>query len=143
MFRDVVGNEVTLKRAANLPGYEIKLSTSVVIESAVNNPFFKGVNILQLPKKIKGFRDNSDLNDLLAPKILETGIFLSIADDECAFFVAERSLVSNRKLMNVKEIFGNKEQINPMFINFGLKNIKLSAGTVIGTVVIIKTNLKF
>ena len=45
--------EISLKRAENLPGYEVTLAEDTVIDSAVNNPFFKGINVLQLPKKLK------------------------------------------------------------------------------------------
>lgn len=53
-FLNKQGQEISLKRAENLPGYEVTLAEDTVIDSAVNNPFFKGINILQLPKKDEG-----------------------------------------------------------------------------------------
>ena len=59
-FLNEKGQEITLKQSVNLPGYEVVLAEDTIIESAVNNPFFKGINVLQLPKKLKGFRENED-----------------------------------------------------------------------------------
>lgn len=85
-FLNEEGREITLKRAENLPGYEVTLSEDVVIESAVDNPFFKGINILQLPKKLKGFRKNSDLKNLLKPQTLTTNIRMDSADNKLGIF---------------------------------------------------------
>lgn len=92
-FLDEQGNEATLKRSKKLPGYEVTLSEDVVIDSPVNNPFFKGINILQLPKKLKGFRDNADLQNLFIPQTLNTGIKLELDDDEIVFFEPNNSFI--------------------------------------------------
>lgn len=135
-FLNEAGQEITLKRSTTLPGYEVTLAEDTVIDSAVNNPFFKGINILQLPKKLKGFRDNPDLKTLLEPKALHTGIKLELADDEFALFEPNLDLVTNKRLQNVNRIFGNSQEIVPQFVNFGLKKLKLSKATVIGVILI-------
>lgn len=134
-FLNEQGQEVTLNRAENLPGFEVILSENAVMESAVNNPFFKGINIIQLPKKLKGFRDNSDLNNLLDPKKVRTGIKLELGDNELAIFSPNIKL-TNKKLKNINYVFGNGEMIEPSFINFGLKNVVLEKGTNIGFLII-------
>lgn len=137
-FLNEQGQEITLKRAENLPGYEVMLSEDVVIDSAVNNPFFKGINVLQLPKKLKGFRDNPDLQEILKPKAFNTGIKLNLTDKEYAFFEPNVDLSKNKKIVLVNRLFGNNAAIEPLFINFGLKKIKIRRNTVIGTIVVSK-----
>lgn len=140
-FLDETGQEITLKRSTTLPGYEVTLAEDTVIDSAVNNPFFKGINILQLPKKLKGFRDNPDLKTLLEPKALNTGVQLDLNDDESVFFEPSDNLIVNKRLILVNRIFGNGKVISPMFINLGLKKVKLDANLVIGTIFIQKNNI--
>ncbi|MDF8367411.1 hypothetical protein G9406_07430 [Weissella paramesenteroides] len=141
-FLNEQGQEISLKRAENLPGYEVTLSEDVVIDSAVNNPFFKGINILQLPKKLKGFRENSDLKTLFAPQVLNVGLKIILDKDECAIFEPAEELVINQRLILVNRIFGTNQIVQPMFINFGLRNVKLSSKTVIGTILIQKNNIE-
>jgi len=138
-FLNEQGQAVILKRATTLPGYEITLAAETTIESSVNNPFFKGLNILQLPKKLKGFRDNADLKMLLQPQALNAGIKLELADNEYAVFEPNKDLVTNKHLTLVHRAFGNGEMVQPLFINFGVKNAKLPAGTVIGTLMVLET----
>lgn len=139
-FTDGNGQAISLKRSAVLPGYEVTLAEDTVIDSAVNNPFFKGINILQLPKKLKGFRDNSDLKTLLEPKTLHTDIKLELLDDEFALFEPKLDLLNNKRLQNVNCIFGNGQEIEPQFINFGLKKVVLKKSMVLGNVIILKEN---
>ena len=136
-FLNEQGQEISLKRAENLPGYEVTLAEDTVIDSAVNNPFFKGINVLQLPKKLKGFRDNPDLQKLLEPQQFSTGIKLDLSANEVAIFEPNEELVQNKKLLLVNRLFGCKERIEPLFVNFGLKKVKLQRNMVIGTVVVI------
>lgn len=139
-FLNEQGQEISLKRAENLPGYEVTLSEDVVIDSAVNNPFFKGINILQLPKKLKGFRSNSDLKDLLKPQKLSTGIKLRLDDEEFVVFEPCMELAISKRLLLVNRIFRDNEVIKPLFVNFGLKKIHLRKGTALGTVLIQRAN---
>lgn len=134
-FLNEQGQNITLKRSEKLPGYEIMVADNVTINSPVNNPFFKGINILQLPKKLKGFRDNPDLQKLLEPKIVNTDIKLDLADNQFAIFEADKNL-TNKKLQSINSIFGNNMTVAPMFVNFGFKNINLKKGDVIGTIII-------
>ncbi|WP_165314560.1 hypothetical protein [Weissella sagaensis] len=136
-FTNENGQEISLKRSATLPGYEVTLAEDTVIDSAVNNPFFKGINILQLPKKLKGFRDNPDLKTLLEPQTLHTGIKLELADDEFALFEPNLDLVTTKRLQSVNRIFGNGQEIMPQFVNFGLNKVKMTEETKIGTVMIL------
>lgn len=137
-FLNEAGQEITLKRSMTLPGYEVTLAEDTVIDSAVNNPFFKGLNILQLPKKLKGFRDNPDLKTLLAPKAFSSNLKLDVKKDEFAIFVPSNGLVVNNRLILTTNIFGANDAIRPEFINLGLKKVKINAGTVIGTLVVQK-----
>lgn len=136
-FLNEQGQEISLKRAENLPGYEVTLAEDTVIDSAVNNPFFKGINVLQLPKKLKGFRENNDLQTLLEPKKLNANITLIMDDDHVVLFEPDLYLVTEKRLQVVNRIFGNGQKIEPRFINFGLKNVKLKKGTILGNIFII------
>lgn len=137
-FLNEQGKEITLKRAENLPGFLVTVPEQIVIDSPVNNPFFKGINVLQLPKKLKGFRDNPDLKMLLSPNKIKTNIFLkSNLNSEIVIFEPDSTLVNDKKLYVENRIFGNNQEIVPLFLNLGLKNVKLSAGTKIGTIYVI------
>lgn len=139
-FTDENGQEISLKRSTTLPGYEVTLAEDTVIDSAVNNPFFKGINILQLPKKLKGFRDNPDLKTLLEPQALHTGIKLELAENEFALFEPNLDLVTNKRLQNVNHAFGNGQEIVPQFVNFGLKKVSLKNKLVLGRLIILQSN---
>ena len=136
-FLNEQGQEITLKRAENLPGYEVTLSEDVVIDSPVNNPFFKGINVLQLPKKLKGFRDNPDLQTLLEPKKINTGIKLMLDNNQFVLFEPDLQLMTERRLQSVNRVFGSEDNVEPKFVNFGLKNVNLKKGTIIGNIFII------
>lgn len=135
-FLNEQGQEISLKRAENLPGYEVTLAEDTVIDSAVNNPFFKGINILQLPKKMKGFRNNKELQTLLKPQGLDTRLILNLSDNEVGFFEPNETLVSEKRLVLVNRMFGNHVRVEPLFINLGLKTVKITAGTVIGVIMV-------
>lgn len=139
-FLNKVGEEITLNKSAILPGYEIVLEEDVVIDSPTNNPFFKKINIVQLSKKIKGFRDDSDLETLFEPQAVDTKITLSLDSNEYTLFEPATSIVKENKLILINRIFGNNEIIKPLFINFGINKVILRKGTVIGTLIISKTN---
>lgn len=134
-FLNKQGQEIKLQRSKVLPGFEVKLSEDTTVDSPVNNPFFKGINFLQLPKKLKGFRNNPDLQALLEPKILNTDIQLELAENQFAVFEPNLDM-TNKKLHNVNHIFGSGMFVRPSFVNFGLKNINLKKGEVIGTIII-------
>lgn len=127
--------EITLKQSEQLPGFEVTLAKDTIIDSPVNNPFFKGVNVLQLPKKLKGFRDNPDLKMLLVPQLVETDVKLDLAENQFALFEPNVEL-TNKKLHNINYVFGNNMLIEPRFVNLGLKKINLKKGQVVGTIII-------
>lgn len=135
-FWDEQGNEVVLKKSKTLPGYEVILSEDVVIDSPVDNPFFKGINILQLPKKMKGFRNNSDLGKILQPQKVNIKIRAKLRNNEFVIFKAEKQIIDSLHLILVDNTFGDGEYIQPMFINFGIKKVVLEAGSIIGTLII-------
>lgn len=139
-FTNENGQEISLKRSAILPGYEVTLAEDTVIDSAVNNPFFKGINILQLPKKLKGFRENPDLKTLLEPQKVATGIKLELDDNEVALFEPSQEMITTNRLQNVNRLFGTDTLAEPMFINFGLKKVILKSGMIIGTILILNIN---
>ncbi|WEA53650.1 SGNH/GDSL hydrolase family protein [Weissella paramesenteroides] len=139
-FLDETGHEITLKHSETLPGYEVTLAEDTVIDSAVNNPFFKGINVLQLPKKLKGFRDNPDLKTLLEPQKVNTGVKVVISDKEFVWFEPILDLATSKKLNLVNHVFGNEAIVQPYFVNMGLKKVTLHKGRVIGTLLAVSTN---
>ena len=138
-FLNEQGQEITLKRAENLPGYEVTLSEDVIIDSAVNNPFFKGINILQLPKKLKGFRENQDLKMLFQPQRLNSGVQLKSDDNVFGVFEPSPVLAMEKRLFLINHNFGNGQMINPEFVNFGLKKVHIKKSSVIGTLIIMES----
>lgn len=95
-FLNKEGEEITLNKSSILPGYELILEKDIVIDSPTNNPFFKKINIVQLSKKIKGFRDDSDLKNLLAPCVIDTEIKLCLDSNEYAIFEPVPALVKEK-----------------------------------------------
>ena len=138
-FLNEQGQEITLKRAENLPGYEVTLAEDITVNSAVNNPFFKGINILQLPKKLKGFRENPDLKKLLEPQKLNSGIRLNFNGNEFGVFEPSSVLAKEKRLLLTSHNFGDGQMVSPEFVNFGLKNVHLKKGSVIGTLIIVES----
>lgn len=139
-FFSEVSQELKIKKAKNIPGFEITLSDDVVIKSQINNPFFKGLkglNILQLPKKMKGFRDNPDLKNFLDPVIVKSGIKVSLEEDQFVVFQPNLEILKSNKLQANNQIFGNNEEIKPLFLNYGFHNVTLKKNTVIGNVIVL------
>lgn len=134
------GEEIVLNKSAILPGYEVTLAEETIIDSFVDNPFFKGINILQISKKLKGFRNNSDLNKLLEPQSLDTGVKVESEETGIIYFEPKETLVTEKKLILVNHVFEERKVISPLFVNFGLKKVKLDAGMVIGTIFNISVN---
>lgn len=141
-FIDNNNAEVKLKKAGNLPGYEISISEDVIIESPLSNPFFqglKGINILQIPKKIKGFRSNSDLQQLLDPIKINTGIKSILQEGEFVLFQPNNEALAMLKLQGSTQIFTTGEDISPLLVNYGMHEAKLKKNTVIGTIIVLHT----
>ena len=62
-------------------GYDFEASEEIVIPSALSNPFFRGLNILSLGK-LKNVRDDEDLQGLLRPVLVPTGIKAYMGEGE-------------------------------------------------------------
>lgn len=132
--------EINLKRSDDLPGFEVSISENVIFESPLNNPFFKGfkgINILQIPKKMKGFRNNPDLNRLLDPIKIDTGIKASLEEGQFVLFQPNIETLRMHKLQGVSQLFTNGQEICPSFINYGMHEASLKNGTVIGSIIVL------
>lgn len=143
-FLTTENEEVKLEPAAGVPGYNIVLREDVLIKSPINNPFFKGlkgVNLLQLPKKMKGFRDNSDLDNFLVPTVINTGIKVELDEKQFIIFRPNDAILKNKKLHSSVQIFTDMVEIAPSIINYGLHNVKLSKETIIGDIIIMNATL--
>ncbi|MBJ7689495.1 hypothetical protein HAU32_11155 [Weissella confusa] len=130
------GLEVTLEPSVTLPGYTISVKEETKIPSPLSNPFFKGLNILQLPKMMKGLRQNADLQTMLLPVAVPTDVTAELAANQVAVFVPSQQLADEHRLHVSTQYFGSGVEIKPTFINLGLKDVKLASGTVLGTVLI-------
>lgn len=130
-------NEVVeLVKSKYLPGFEIISLEDINIKAATSNPFFHGMNILALGKKLKGLRDNTDLKELLKPVSIRTGIKAELEINQFITFVPCKSFSGENRLLNVDNIYGSIESIDPVFINFGLKDVKIFKGDLLGTILI-------
>ena len=131
------GNQkVNLSQSTVLPGFEIQAAEETKILSPLSNPFFKGLNILQLPKMMKGLRQNADLQTMLLPVAVPTDVTAELAANQVAVFVPSQQLADEHRLHVSTQYFGSGVEIKPTFINLGLKDVKLASGTVLGTVLI-------
>ncbi|ETJ00395.1 MAG: hypothetical protein Q611_LSC00083G0001, partial [Leuconostoc sp. DORA_2] len=79
-------------------GYDFEASEDVVIPSALSNPFFKGLNILSLGK-LKNIRDNEDLQGILKPVLVPTGIKAYMAEGEYLQLVSRSSGPIKKRIM--------------------------------------------
>lgn len=136
--------EIKLSKSVNFPGFEVLMPKSMVIESQLDNPFFKefkGVNILQFPKKMKGFRNNSDLEQLFDPVKINLGIKPILEENQVAIFQPDINTLTMHKLQGSSQLFANGEEISPSFINYGMHEVKLEKDTVIGDIIVLRTSI--
>lgn len=127
---------IKLNRSQNFPGYEINATDDTIISSITSNPFFHGINILALSKKMKGFRDNEDLNKILEPVIVKTDIQAKLEKNQFITFIPDKKFTDAMKIFSVRNYFGPSELIQPSFVNFGMKDVKIHKGEEIGIVLI-------
>lgn len=132
--------KIELNRSKDFPGYEILAAEDTSIDSISSNPFFHGINILALPKKMKGFRDNKDLDKILKPVAIETDIQAKLEENQFITFIPDRKFTDGMKVFSVRNHFGPSDMLQPMFVNFGLKNIKIHEGENIGIIFIQSVN---
>lgn len=127
---------IKLNRSQNFPGYEITAVEDTTITSITSNPFFRGINILALSKKMKGFRDNEDLNKVLKPIIVKTDIHANLEENQFVTFIPDNKFAKVMKVFSVRDYFGPSELIQPSFVNFGMKDVKIHKGENIGIILI-------
>lgn len=135
------GKKMSLNHAQSLPGYEITVTEEIMLPSVLSNSFFKGINVLALPKMLKVGRSNPDLQSILEPVAVQTGIQAGLADNQVLLFVPDSALVREKRLHIAESYFGNGQLVTPLFINLGLKDVRLKAGSVLGTVMILNTEV--
>jgi len=103
----------------------------ITIPSVLSNNFFKGLNILSLGKLSK-LRDNEDLQDMLKPVLIPTGIKAYMGEGEYLQLVSRSSGPIKKRIMMPNAVGivdadyynneGNEGEIFFQFINFGLKD---------------------
>ncbi len=151
-FNNMRGFEIVSTKAndgLNLPkrstqaaaGYDFEASEDVVIPSALSNHFFKGLSILSLGK-LKGVRDNADLQNMLKPVLIPTGIKAYMDNGEYLQLVSRSSGPIKKRIMMPNGVgivdadyynnSSNEGEIFFQFINFGIKDVKIKKGERIG-----------
>lgn len=122
-------------------GYDFEAAVDITIPSVLSNNFFKGLNILSLGKLSK-LRDNEDLQDMLKPVLIPTGIKAYMGEGEYLQLVSRSSGPIKKRIMMPNAIGivdadyynneGNEGEIFFQFINFGLKDAHIKKGERIG-----------
>ena len=122
-------------------GYDFEASADVTLPSVLSNPFFKGLNILSLGK-LKDIRDDADIQDLLKPVLVPTGIKAYMAEGEYLQLVSRSSSPIKKRIMMPNAIGivdadyynndANEGEIFFQFINFGIKDVHIKKGERIG-----------
>jgi len=122
-------------------GYDFEASEDMIIPSATSNPFFKGLSILSLGK-LKGVRDNTDLQNMLKPVLIPTGIKAYMAEGEYLQLVSRSSGPIKKRIMMPNAVGivdadyynnpSNEGEIFFQFINFGMKDVHIKKGERIG-----------
>lgn len=125
----------------NIAGYDFEASEDIIIPSALSNQFFKGLSILSLGK-LKGVRDNADLQNILKPILIPTGIKAYMADGEYLQLVSRSSGPIKKRIMMPNGVgivdadyynnSSNEGEIFFQFINFGINDVKIKKGERIG-----------
>lgn len=130
------GKTIELVKSTNFPGYEITASENVTIESIMSNPFFHGINILALSKKMKGIRNNKDLSHIFEPVKISTDIQADFSDNQFITFIPDNKFSNDFRLFNIQEFYGPMDLIEPSFVNLGVKDIKICKEELLGVVFI-------
>lgn len=127
---------VELTESRNFPGFELIAEENVIIHSLLSNPFFRGFNFLALSKKIKGLKENNDLKKAFEPIIIKTGIKADFKKNQYIIFIPKTNFSDEKRLLNIDNIYGPLDMIEPKFVNFGLKDIKIHKGELLGVIMI-------
>lgn len=125
-----------LIKSQKFPGFEIVAVESTNIQSILSNPFFRDFNFLGLSKKFKGLRKNEDLKNIFKPVTVKTDIQLKLKDNQFITFIPEKKYSEDNKLFNVNNLFGPNDSIEPTFVNFGLEDVKIRKGDLLGVIII-------
>ncbi len=122
-------------------GYDFEASEDTVIPSAFSNPFFKGLTVLTLGK-LKNVRDNEDLQSMLKPVLVPTGIKAYMNEGEYLQLVSRSSGPIKKRIMMPNAVGivdadyynnpSNEGEIFFQFINFGIKDVVIKKGERIG-----------
>lgn len=134
------GKMIKLVKSTDFPGYEISASESVTIKSIMSNPFFHGINILALSKKMKGVRNNKDLSRIMEPIKVTTNIQADLKDNQFVTFIPNKKFADDFRLFSVQNFYGPLELIEPSFVNLGIKDIKICKEQLLGVVFIQSTS---
>lgn len=134
------GIDVKLEMSKRLPGLVLIAEEDVKIISALNNPFFKDFNFLNLSKKFKGVRQNEDLKKIFKPKTIKTGIQALLNKNQYVIFIPEKKFSNNERLLNIDNIYGPTDMIEPVFVNLGLKDVQINKGDQLGVIIIQSVN---
>lgn len=127
---------IKLNRSKSFPGYEVVASEETIIDSITSNPFFHGFNILALSKKMKGFRNNADLNKILTPVVVQTDIQANLNENQFVTFIPDKKFADDLKLLSVRDYFSSNGLIQPSFINLGIKDARICTGDILGVIII-------
>lgn len=138
---DEQGINLPARTTTHAAGYDFEAAADIVIPSALSNPFFKGLNVFALGK-LKGIRDNEELQQILKPVLVPTGIKAYMGDSEYLQLVSRSSAPIKKRLMMPNAVGivdadyynndGNEGEIFFQFINFGLKDVTIKKGERIG-----------
>ena len=122
-------------------GYDFEASADIVIPSVLSNPFFRGLNILSLGK-LKNVREDEDLQGLLKPVLVPTGIKAYMGEGEYLQLVSRSSGPIKKRIMMPNAVGivdadyynnpSNEGEIFFQFINFGVKDVVIKKGERIG-----------
>ncbi|QIL50811.1 hypothetical protein G7084_05475 [Weissella coleopterorum] len=133
-----LGQEIELPFGLDLPGYQLTSVKQTTIPSILSNSFFQGISVINIQKKLKGFRSNPELQKLLSPTLVETGISIHLDEDEMIQLVVNDNLIQNKHLIPVQTVISG-QNIKVQLINVGLKDIVVNIEELIATAIIFKS----
>lgn len=122
-------------------GYDFEASEDITLPSVLSNPFFRGLNIFSLGK-LKNVSDNEDLQQLLKPVLVPTGIKAYMQEGEYLQLVSRSSGPIKKRIMMPNAVGivdadyynndNNEGEIFFQFINFGIRDVHIKKGERIG-----------
>lgn len=118
-----------------LPGYKLMADHDIVVPSVFSNKFFKEISLVNLPKKMKGFRSNPELSGLLAPISVETGVTIELQALEYIILELDPKLSNDDHLLLISSVNDGKDIVFDV-INVGINDVFIKSGEVIGTAMI-------